>query len=199
MFERPRRLLRQIDFALAQAIHQLDGREVDQFQFIGPIEHGIRQCLTDDDAGDLRDDVIEAFDVLHVERGVDVDAGREQFVHVLPAFRVPKSVGVGVCQFIDEDEPRLPSQRRIEIEFAEHDAAVGDLFMRKLFETLEQRFRVVPAVRLDVPDHHVDPIGTRSLRGFEHRVGFADARRVAEENLELAARGSVLHRLHAGE
>jgi hypothetical protein len=54
-------------------------------------------------------------------------------------------------------------------------------------------------MRLDVPDNDIDAIGSCTLRGFEHGVRFADPRRIAEENLELSARSSVLRRLHAGQ
>jgi len=36
----------------------------------------------------LGDHVVDAFDVLHVDRGVDVDAGGQQFAHVLPTLGV---------------------------------------------------------------------------------------------------------------
>ena len=56
------------------------------------------------DAGDLGDDVVQALDVLDVERGVDVDAGVEQLVHVLPALVVPRAGGVGVGQLVQQEQ-----------------------------------------------------------------------------------------------
>ena len=57
------------------------------------------------DAGDLRDDVVEALDVLDVERGVDVDARRRAARSTSCqrlAWREPGRVGVG--QLVDEQQ-----------------------------------------------------------------------------------------------
>ena len=77
-----------------------------------------------DDAGDLGDDVVQAFDVLDVERRPDVDAGGEQLLDILPALRMPRAFGVGVGQLVDQDQLRLPRQRGVEIEFAQRHAAI---------------------------------------------------------------------------
>ena len=47
-------------------------------------------------AGDAADHVVQAFEVLDVEGGPDVDAGGEQLFHVLPALRMPRPRDVGV-------------------------------------------------------------------------------------------------------
>ena len=75
MLERPLGLLGDIDLALLQPLDQFVRREVDQLDLVGAVEHRIRHGLAHPDMGDLRDDVVQAFDVLDVEGGVDVDAG----------------------------------------------------------------------------------------------------------------------------
>lgn len=46
----------------------------------------IGYCFEDVDIGDLVDYVVEVFDVLYVEGGVDIDFGVQQFIDVLLVF-----------------------------------------------------------------------------------------------------------------
>ena len=124
--ERAARLVGEVHPALPQPLQQHVGRHVDQLDLVGPLEHGVGHRLAHGDAGDLGHDVIEALDVLHVERGVDVDAGIEQFEHVLPALAVAVARGVGVREFIHEDQRRLPGQRTIEVELLQLASLVVD-------------------------------------------------------------------------
>ena len=119
-------LLRQVDLALAQALQQLVGRQVDQHHFVGLVEHVVGHRLPDADAGDAADHVVQAFDVLDVDGRIDVDAGVEQLVDVLPAFRVARAGRVGVREFVDQEQRRAARERGVEIEFAQRAAAVLD-------------------------------------------------------------------------
>ncbi len=74
MLQRALGLFRHIDLAVLQPLDQVVGRQVDQLDGVGAVEHGIRHGLAHADMGDLRDDVVQALDVLDVDGGVDVDA-----------------------------------------------------------------------------------------------------------------------------
>ena len=63
----------------------------------------------------LRDDIVQAFDVLDVERGIDVDAGGDQLLDIHVALGMPAARRVGVRQFIDQRELRAARQQRVEI------------------------------------------------------------------------------------
>ena len=86
-----RRLLGQVDLPFAEPLEQLLGRDVDELDLVGALEHRVRHRLAHLDAGDLRDHVVQALDVLDVERGVDLDARVEQLEHVLPALGVARA------------------------------------------------------------------------------------------------------------
>ena len=62
--------------------------------------------------------------MLDVERGPDVDAGGQQFLHVLPALRMARPRDVGVRKLVDQDQRRPPRQCGVEIE-SERLAAVA--------------------------------------------------------------------------
>ena len=103
-----------IDLAFGQPLEQLVGRKIDQHDLVGLVEHRVRHGLAHAHLGDLLDDVVEAFEMLDVERGPDVDAGRQQLVDVLPALRMAAAGHVGVGIFVDQQQARAgaPARRR---------------------------------------------------------------------------------------
>jgi hypothetical protein len=51
--------------------------------------------------------------VLDVERRIDVDAGIEQLLDVVPALRMTRAFGVGMRKLVDENERRAALERGI--------------------------------------------------------------------------------------
>ena len=177
-----------VDLAFAQPLDQVVRRQVDQLDLIGELQDLVRQGLADAHAGDALHDVVQALDVLDVERGEDIDPGGEQFLHVLMALDVAAALDVGMGELVDDGELRLAPEQRVEVHLGEDAAAIHLALPRQHLETAQQRLGLGPAVGLDHADHHVRrPPRRRSLRGLEHRVGLADARVSAEEDLEPAA------------
>ena len=88
MLKRALGLLWNIDLALFQPLDQIVRREIDQLDGIGAVEHRIRYGLAHPYMRDLRDHIVEAFDMLDIDGGVDVDAAGEQFLDVEIALRV---------------------------------------------------------------------------------------------------------------
>ena len=79
-------LLGHIDLALAQACQQFHGRQIDQLNLMDFIENAVRDRLAHDDAGNLGDDIIETFQMLDVNRSVDINASGKQLFDILIAF-----------------------------------------------------------------------------------------------------------------
>ena len=77
-----------VDDAGRKAVAQRLRREVDDLDLVGAARDGIRHGLALRDPGDLLDHVVERFDVLHVDRRDDVDAGIQDLGDVLPALLV---------------------------------------------------------------------------------------------------------------
>ena len=126
MLERALGLLRNVDLAFLEPLDQIVGREIDQLDRVGAIEHGVRHGLAHADVGDLRDDVVEAFDVLDIDRGVDVDAAAHQLFDVEIALGMAAAFGIGVGEFVDQHDLRPARDDRIEVHFLEHLALVFD-------------------------------------------------------------------------
>ena len=74
LLDRAGRLLRHVDLAFAEPLLQHVGGDIHQLDLVGLLQHRVGQGLPHLHAGDLGDDVVQALDVLDVERGVDVDA-----------------------------------------------------------------------------------------------------------------------------
>jgi hypothetical protein len=124
ILDRLLRLVRHVDLALAEALQEIVGRQVDQLDVVGLLEHGVGHRLADHDAGDLGDDVVEALDVLDVHRGVHVDAGIEELDHVLPALGVAGPRRVGVGELVHHDQGGTARQRAVQIELPQARSAV---------------------------------------------------------------------------
>ena len=75
----------------------LDDRDRgDQLDRVCAIENRIGHCFTDANAGDLRDDIIEAFDVLNIDSRIDINTAVQQFLDIEITLGVPAAGGIGV-------------------------------------------------------------------------------------------------------
>ncbi len=188
-----------VDPTGAEPLQQAFGRQIDQLDLVGPLQQQVRHRFLHDHPGDLGDDVVEAFQVLDVQRRINVDTGVEQLIHVLPAFGVPAARRVCMRQLVDDDQRRMLRQRRVEIEFFELDAAILDFTQRHDVHAQQHGRRFAAAVRLNDADQHVPPGRDVAAGRFEHRIRLADAGREAEEQLQPASLGAFLLRLDLGQ
>ena len=119
MLQRALGLLGDVDLALLQPLDQIIGREVDQLDRMGAVEYRIRHRLAHPHMRDLRDHVVEAFDVLDIDRGVDIDAAGQQFLDVEIALRMAAAGRVGMGEFVDQRELRAARDQRVEVHLLE--------------------------------------------------------------------------------
>ena len=99
-----------VNFTRQETISQVFGRQVDIHQLIGHAHEIVGDALLHFNAGGFLNQIIEALQVLNVERADDVDARAQKFLDVLVALDVLASGGVGVGQFIDQAHHRSPRQ-----------------------------------------------------------------------------------------
>ncbi len=181
------RLLGQVHLALLQAFDQFARRQIDQHDVAQPVEQRIGHGLADADAGDAVDHVVEAFQVLDVDRAVDIDAGVEQFLHILPAPLVAAAGRVAVGELIDQHQRRAPCQQRVQVHFVEDAAAVLHALPRLHGQPVQQRRGFRPAMGLDHPDHHLAALLLQLARARQHRVSLADPGRRTQEHGQASA------------
>src|SRR5215475_96195 len=104
MRERSLGLPRNVDFSLLEPLDQIIRREIDQLHGISAIEYRIGNSLAYANMRDLSDNVIEAFDMLDVDRRVDVNAAAQQLFDVEIALRMTAAWRVCVGKLIDQHD-----------------------------------------------------------------------------------------------
>ncbi len=145
--QRLRGLFGHVHLALLQPFDQLPRRQVDQHDVAQPVEHDVGHGFTDAHAGDPVDHVVQALQMLDVDRRVDVDAGIEQLDHVLPTTLVAAAGHVAVRQFVDQRQLRPAREQRIQVQFVQRARrAVGrrvvDAPARQHVQSFQQRGRL---------------------------------------------------------
>ena len=177
----------QIDLAFRQPLPELPGRDIHQLDLIGGLDHRVGHGLAHGHAGDLADGVGAAFEVLDIERGENVDAGRPKFLDILPAFDMARAGGVGMGEFVHDGEAGAAREHGLQIQFPQLRAAVGDQLAGNNGQPFKQKLGFLASVGLGERDHHVHPLGVSLARRLQHGVGLAHAGRHAEEYLQPAA------------
>jgi len=86
--QRPCGAVGRIDIAVTHALAECMWRHVDQLNVVAAVDDAIGDALADRDAGDVLDEIRQAFQVLDVHGADDGDARVEQVFDVLPALFV---------------------------------------------------------------------------------------------------------------
>ena len=136
--------------------------------------------------GDLRHDIIQAFEVLDVDSGVNIDAAIEQLFDVEITFGMSAAGDIGVRKLVDQDELRAAGDDRVEVHFLEPLAFVLDAPPGDDFEAVEQRFGLFAAVGLHDADDEIVAVLLSGPGLLQHLIGLADAGCGAHENLQPA-------------
>ena len=178
---------RRVDLPLLQTLAEVLGRQVDVHELVRLAEHRIRYPLADLDVGRLLHHVVEAFQVLDVQRGDDVDPLGQDVLDILVPFGVPAAGDIGVRQFVDEGDLGLPGEDGVEVHLLEDHAPVFLAASRDDVESLDQLRGFRPAVGLHQPDDDVDPLVFQAVPLQEHLVRLPDAGAVPEVYLQPAA------------
>jgi hypothetical protein len=119
VFKRAFRLFGNVDLAFLEPFDQVVGRKVNQFDRVGPIEYRVGNGFAHANVGYLCNDVVQAFNVLDIDRRIDVDPVVPQFLDVQITLWMPAAFGVGVREFVDEHDLWPPRQNGVEVHFAE--------------------------------------------------------------------------------
>ena len=135
------------------------------------------------------DDVVEGFQVLHVDGRIDVDAGGQQFLDVLPALGMARSFDIAVRQLVDQDERGAARERRVQVELLQRAAAHGGAAQRQALEAGGHGLGLAAPMGLDHAHDDVEAAVAQAPRRREHGVGLAHAGRGAEEDLQATPQG----------
>ena len=179
-------LLGNIDLAFLQALQQFLMRQVDENDFVRVIKDVIGQGFPDLDPGNAADDIVQALQMLDIDRREDVDTGRQQFLDILPALGVTRTRRIGMGQFIDENQFGFSGERSVDVEFTQFVTLVLDALLRNRIQTANHLRRFGASMRLDQTDDQIDTLSLQGPGGSEHGIGLADTWAGPEEDLQLA-------------
>ena len=129
----------------------------------------------------------EAFDVLDVNGGEDVDVVIEEIEDVFIALGEAAALYVGVGEFVDEGYLRVAGEDGVDVHLGEERALVGEFAAGDLLELGSEFGCAGAAVGFDDADDYILASAVAADAFAEHGEGFADARSVAEKDLEAAA------------
>ena len=162
--------------------------EVDQADLVRAVQQLVRERLADVDAGECQDAVVQALEVLEVDRGPHLDAVGAQVLDVLVAL-APRCTGrVRVRQLVHAGDRRASLDDPVDVRLRRSPTSGAVLDARGHLDPSSPLLGAGPSVRLEVPDHEVDPLLDRQSRIPEHLVGLADARGGSEVDAQLPAR-----------
>ena len=139
-------LVRQIDLAILQALDQVIRRQIDQFDVVCLVDNRIRHCLAHPDSSDPGHNVVQAFDMLDVERGVDIDADCDQLFDIHVTLGVSAAWRVGMRQLIDQRQLWASCQEGVEVHLLQRASLVLDALSGKHLHAVEQCFGFLPTV-----------------------------------------------------
>ncbi len=181
-------LLRHIDLAVPQALDQIVWCQVDDLDVVGLVDDRIWHRLAHADTGDAGDHIVQAFDVLHIERCVDIDTGGDQFLDIHVAFWMAAAWRVGVREFIDQRQLRTACQQGVEVHFLQGVTTIFDRTAGDDFEVFEEGLGFLAAVGFDDAHDHISALAAAGLCGGEHFEGLADAWGGTHEDLQTTTR-----------
>ena len=147
-------------FAPLQARQQFLGGQIDEFEGIGTRQHLVWHALAHIDAGQARNRLAQALDVLDIERGEDVDAGIEQVLDILPALGMAAVLRIAVRQFIEDQQARPAAQGRRKIEHADQTGIAQPL------KPIEQGGGVTAAMGQGYADQDLHALTAQRLGTF---------------------------------
>ncbi|SHT88073.1 Uncharacterised protein [Mycobacteroides abscessus subsp. abscessus] len=171
-------------------------RDVDKLDLFGPAHHCVRHGFALHDPGDLFDDVIQAFQVLHVDGGQHVDPRIQDLVDVLPTLGVSAARHIGVCHLIDEHQGRPALQHGVHVQLIHRCSAVDHLLGWNELQPIEQFGGLTTTVGLYHRGHHIGSAPGPAMRLVEHGEGLAYTGRGPQVDPQRpACAKTVRHRL----
>ncbi len=147
----------------------------------------IRHRFADADASDLRHHVVQALDMLNIERRVNVDAGRQQFLDIEVALGMAAAGRVRMGQLVHQRDLGATPENGVEVHLFKDVPVIVDLQSGNDFEAVEQTLRFRPPMRFHDAEDDVRALRELGAPRHKHFVSFADAGRRAEKHLQTAA------------
>ena len=173
-----------VDVAAAHSIDERFGSQVHHHGFACAERNPVGNGFTNSDTGDGTHGGSDAFDVLDVERGNDVNLCGEKFLDVFIALAVAAAGNIGVGELINEDDAGAASEDGVNIHLFERSALVIDFLTGNGFELGGEFLDALAAVSFNDADDDVFSAAFAAEGFAQHAVGFADAWSISKEEFK---------------
>jgi hypothetical protein len=181
-----------VHLPLCKTLEQFFRREANDLYGIGAFEDGIGNGLADHHPGDPGDGISAAFEVLNIERRVDIDAGVQEFGYILMPPHVPAARGVGMGEFIHEHQTGPASEDLINIRLLQGPLAVFQNPSGQDLESVEKGAGLLPPVSLNISHQDGDPLCLGLMCRHQHIIGLPHPGTHPEKDLQPAVPASLL-------
>jgi hypothetical protein len=128
------------------------------------------------DAGDVLNRVGAAGELLDIDGRIDINACIQEFKDILIPFRVASPGGIGMREFVDDDQMRLPSKYRIYVHFGSWCAIRGYQFSRDLWQAVSQSNKGFGSVGFNRTNDYVASRELLLLGRLQHGMRLANSR-----------------------
>ena len=171
------------------------GRKVDEND-VARAHEFVRYRLDGSRSRDASGVVAHGEQVGNIDGREDTEAGCKEFTDILPTSANP--IGVGVREFVDEDDIRLLRDDRDNVELLERSSVTVNRPGRDDLEVSYLCSCLRPAMALEPTNDDVLTGSRRSPTFVEHRVGLAHTGRSSEEGTQpdRSIERGVLHGIH---
>src|SRR5579862_8954644 len=119
-----------LELLIRRMLHRYHRRRIYDFDLIGVLDERKWDGLINTFAGNSLHLFAQFGDVLDVDGSDHVNPGIHQFLHILPARRIPQSWWIVISQPVDNADCRTPCDERIHID----GRAIADFFKRYHFQ-----------------------------------------------------------------
>src|SRR3974390_1682437 len=185
VFQSPLGLLRDVDLPFLQPLNEIRRCQIDEFYGLGAIEDFVGHRFPDADARNLRYPVVEALDVLDIDRCIDVDATVQNFFDIEVTLGMPATRSIRMRKLVHQRDLRPARDDRVQIHLVEQTTFVVDPFARDGLQAYEKRLGLLAAVRLDHADDDIVAVSLPRAGGLQHGVSLAHAGSGSHEDAQL--------------
>lgn len=132
MVESTGRLIFAIHLSRLQPGNQIVRFNINQLHLICRIKHRIGNPFTDSNLCNRCHQVVEGFQMLDIDRCININTCPKKLFHILIALRMTASRRIAVRQFIHKHYLGMAFERRIQIKFFEFNSFIINFFVWKL-------------------------------------------------------------------
>ena len=181
MIHRRAGLLRTVYLPLLQPFQKIRRLNIHKLHLIRLIENKVRDPFLYSDSCYGSHDIIQAFQMLHIDRGIYADSFLQQLLNILITLGMAAAGRIRMGKLIHQQQLRPSLKRRIQIEFPQYYIFIWDFQNGKLLQSVQKRHGFRTRMGFNIPGSHVYPRFCHLCGRLQHRIGFSHSCCISEK------------------